>query len=87
MSSDAAWIDLGIRHESQLVFGADGDLLGAWIRHTCTKHPEPYATYIPFVGPNAWTVVSREPLTLSPSLHLTTCGDHGLIQNGKWVPV
>lgn len=32
-----------------------------------------------------WTVESREPLTLSPSL-LCHCGDHGYIRDGRWVP-
>lgn len=33
-----------------------------------------------------WTLVSREPLTLSPSLNCTTCGRHGFIENSKWRP-
>lgn len=32
-----------------------------------------------------WQVSSWEPLTLSPSL-LCHCGDHGFIQQGRWVP-
>ena len=32
-----------------------------------------------------WTVVSWEPLTLSPSLRCG-CGDHGFIRDGRWVP-
>lgn len=31
-----------------------------------------------------WQVVSMDPLTLAPSL-LCHCGDHGFIQNGRWV--
>lgn len=37
-----------------------------------------------FSGP-FWTVESWEPLTLSPSL-LCSCGDHGFIREGRWVP-
>ena len=33
-----------------------------------------------------WTVESRDPLTLSPSILCTTCGHHGFIRDGKWVP-
>jgi hypothetical protein len=33
-----------------------------------------------------WKVESFEPLTLSPSLLCTVCGDHGFIRDGKWVP-
>lgn len=34
----------------------------------------------------AWDVVSLEPLTLTPSILCTACGDHGFITDGKWVP-
>lgn len=33
-----------------------------------------------------WRVAQAEPLTISPSVHVTTCGLHGFIQGGKWVP-
>ena len=32
-----------------------------------------------------WTVESWEPLTISPSV-LCSCGDHGFIRGGQWVP-
>ena len=32
----------------------------------------------------AWDLVSREPLTLSPSILCRTCGDHGFVENGRW---
>lgn len=32
-----------------------------------------------------WSVESFEPLTLSPSLLCTECGDHGFIRAGRWV--
>ncbi len=34
-----------------------------------------------------WTLVSREPLTLAPSLNCTACGRHGFIRAGGWVSV
>lgn len=34
----------------------------------------------------SWNVESLEPLTLSPSLLCTVCGDHGFIRDGRWVP-
>lgn len=37
-------------------------------------------------GYQAWDAVSFNPLTLSPSLLCTACGDHGHIDGGKWVP-
>jgi hypothetical protein len=36
-------------------------------------------------GRDCWDVQSWEPLTCSPSL-LCHCGDHGFIQQGRWVP-
>lgn len=32
-----------------------------------------------------WTVESIDPLTISPSV-LCSCGDHGFIRQGLWVP-
>lgn len=32
-----------------------------------------------------WSVLSLEPLTITPSV-LCSCGDHGFITNGQWVP-
>ena len=40
------------------------------------------------VDGQTWTVVQREPLTLSPSLHsdasIGGCGMHGHITDGRW---
>ncbi len=33
-----------------------------------------------------WKLESENPLTLSPSLLCRTCGHHGFIREGKWVP-
>lgn len=35
---------------------------------------------------DVWNVHQWEPLTLHPSLLCDTCGLHGYIRNGKWVP-
>lgn len=37
-------------------------------------------------GYQAWDVVSREPLTLSPSIKCRACGNHGHIKGGVWEP-
>lgn len=41
-----------------------------------------------FEGPS-WTIKSKDPLTLHPSVHHTKekggCGWHGWLQDGKWV--
>lgn len=33
-----------------------------------------------------WALEAEEPLTLSPSLLCTECGDHGFVSEGKWRP-
>lgn len=33
-----------------------------------------------------WTLVSVEPLELAPSIHNPSCGLHGHIKQGRWVP-
>lgn len=33
-----------------------------------------------------WTLESREPLTLSPSILCRTCHRHGYIRESRWVP-
>ncbi len=35
-------------------------------------------------GYQAWDVVQREPLTLSPSIKCRACGNHGHIEGGMW---
>jgi hypothetical protein len=39
-----------------------------------------------FEGRTMWQVQSWDPLTINPSLLCLTCGDHGFIREGKWVP-
>ena len=36
-------------------------------------------------GP-VWQVDSWDPLTLSPSVLCRSCGNHGFVREGKWVP-
>jgi hypothetical protein len=37
------------------------------------------------IGPDGWTIVSTDPLTVTPSILKPECGCHGFITNGKWV--
>lgn len=65
-------------------FGYDAPCERAWELHNCNGHivggllPSP-----------PWTVVSADPLTVSPSIHCVLakdgCGLHGFIREGKWV--
>jgi hypothetical protein len=36
-------------------------------------------------GGDLWQVESWEPLTISPSVQCS-CGDHGFVRDGRWVP-
>ncbi len=39
------------------------------------------------LGPRArWTVHSLDPLHIEPSVLCRTCGHHGFIRGGEWVP-
>jgi hypothetical protein len=58
----------------------DGEQL--WVGHGFDK-PAPCLGHIT-LGGTGWTLVSKEPLTVTPSL-ACGCGDHGFITNGKWV--
>ena len=58
-------------------------------------HPNSHGgTCESFIGLNSgintaaatWTVECWDPLTLSPSLVCSNCGDHGFVRGGKWVP-
>jgi hypothetical protein len=35
---------------------------------------------------SCWHVVSKNPLTLTPSIKCRACGNHGFIREGRWVP-
>jgi hypothetical protein len=65
----------------------DGTLEGIAYAHPCGNDPE-HSSYIPVHGRNdkGWRVVSKEPLTISPSLLCRRCGHHGFIRAGRWVP-
>ena len=41
--------------------------------------------YLP-LGPDGWTLVSKDPLTITPSIMCGSCGLHGFFTNGQWVP-
>lgn len=89
-------IDIGEGHSIKFVSYKD-DEKTAIQDHHLTKDGKPCKGFVPFEGGawasefkevknyQAWKVESLEPLTLSPSLLCTVCGDHGFIREGKWV--
>ena len=58
----------------------DGEWCCGWVAFRQSKWGAQFKA-----GDVGWNVVQREPLTLSPSLLCKTCGDHGFINEGKWV--
>lgn len=56
-----------------------------WAPNGCTLDSEVSRQLDPDPRPR-WQVESWEPLTLSPSLLCRTCGLHGFIRAGRWVP-
>lgn len=40
---------------------------------------------LPTKGDDVWTLESKEPLTVTPSILMVNCGCHGFITEGKWV--
>jgi hypothetical protein len=88
------WLDIGhgvaiaLRH-------FEGQLAGVAYTHPkpdgsgpC-KGPRSGADWVP-VKPHdpigGWDLVSKDPLTLSPSLLCRACGHHGFIRDGRWHP-
>lgn len=72
---NATWIAIEEWH-----FTPTGALCGGWV---------PFDVPSQHLVPNAekWTVVSYEPLELSPSLLCRSCNHHGFIRRGKWEAV
>jgi hypothetical protein len=78
--------DLGHGVAIQRMF-LDGHLEGlAYFHERCTYGEG--QSYIPLKPHNkeGWVVESENPLTLSPSLLCRSCGFHGFIKQGRWVP-
>lgn len=86
-------IDLGDDHF--LAFSEyQGEVAACTISHL-TPAGKPCNGFIAFEGRSwarsfsheitTWNVVQDEPLTLTPSVLCRGCGDHGSVQNGKWV--
>jgi hypothetical protein len=84
-------IDIGHGVRISFVVNSDGDRCGIHERHNCNGDTEA-GHWVGFRGvaggavAPSWAVESMEPLTLSPSILCRTCGHHGFIREGKWVP-
>lgn len=68
---------------------AEGDVLGVLLTHVCSNRDgEAVQDFIPvnYMPSRDWQLVSRDPITISPSVNYTCCGVHGFLRDGKWVP-
>ena len=71
----------------------DGPIIGYIETHPNTQTGEPCSGSVwtdreaSGEGGPLWTVVQADPLTLTPSIACRTCGNHGFVRDGRWVPV
>lgn len=83
-SCSATKLDIGHGIEAE-IRSIDGEIEGVYYEHACLNG-QMSPGWVPLTGLMAWTIVKREPLTLSPSLLCPLCGHHGFIREGRWVP-
>lgn len=84
----------------QVKFWLDDDGRHVWFQHHCTARESWKPTPDPDGGPpyewnpcsamlplyaDGWTLVSADPITVTPSVQCGACGCHGYITNGEWV--
>ena len=62
-----------------------------WWLHECDSEGGRWAVKVGFkpetmlpLGASGWTVVSKDPLTVTPSILCHKCKVHGWIRNGEW---
>lgn len=75
----------GVKIQYRKLIMEDGHVVsGVAYWHDCPKgHHGGYAN---LNGPDPWTLISEDPLTISPSLLCPACGHHGFVRDSKWVP-
>lgn len=71
------WIGLLEWHECQSMNVADSGVAAGGVNFQ--NAPD-------FVQGPRWTLEQEDPLTISPSVLCRTCGLHGFIRQGRWVP-
>ncbi|MGH7750484.1 MAG: DUF6527 family protein [Candidatus Dormibacteria bacterium] len=80
-------------HIIQVIPDSSGRVVLVWEHNTLPGYIGPNAQpcarhQVSATGPH-WTVVSDEPLTLTPSVHcdrnLGGCGMHGFVTAGRWI--
>lgn len=94
-ADDAAVGVIDIGHDVRIMFSArtvGGPRTGLFESHPAPDGREcggPVTFDVPeaegLSGPR-WIVESWDPLTISPSVLCRTCGHHGWIKEGRWIP-
>lgn len=80
------WVDAGCGVSMRLR-RFEGTLDALEYRHECKEGTrEESIPLSPSWGGYGWQVHTESPLTLSPSLRCTTCGLHGWVRGGRWIP-
>lgn len=82
------WLDESRAVEFTTHQGAAGPT-GAHFVHRNKQKPDEWCIggfqWTGTTGPN-WTLVSLSPLHVEPSIHCLSCGEHGYIRGGRWLP-
>ena len=80
--------DLGLGAHGRLLDPfEDGEVRGFEYAHPRPDNGEWCSGYAPCSPARLedWELVSRDPITLSPSLLCRICGHHGFVIDGRWV--
>lgn len=78
---------------SKVVDHDTGEWVGIWEWHKCADRETLSPGGVNFENAPAkysgarWKLVREDPLTITPSILCHTCGLHGFITDGRWVPV
>ena len=90
--SEQEWVEIGSGHTYRFVYfegegEKKGSLYGLEESHLLPggKECKGFIPFNTFGKTTGWDLVSKEPLTLAPSLACSSCSSHGFIQDGKWV--
>ena len=81
----------GLRLAEGLPDIENGTPIGVLLSHACPKRGGARVEdWIPTDGRvsavNPWSLVSRDPISIHPSVAFTCCGLHGFVTAGRWVP-
>lgn len=82
--------DLGHGVSWSKVVDRDDNWIGILEWHDCNGQIQAGGVYFENAPADAhgprWQLVSLAPLTISPSILCRSCGLHGFITDGRWVP-